>query len=276
MEERKEGSKSGGRDEWRPDRVRTFVFDSSILHSATKLDSGPEESRGEKGKRLNLSERKMFGHSNLCTRSHLGQIEFSYRFGPRWETVEPVQQQQKRQPSTQAAALGGGRSPMMITALAAVARAKKAAEALLARCSEKLFFFDGTFGKRKRRRRGRKEKELAAHPKAAFPPSLPRSPRPRLSSPRLLLSLCWSQQKQHCSTEKAKTYTCCMEPSEEAEKKDRSTQTPPLSLPRYSLSRRLFDSPEREENYGKNETEGKNDEGEGGRGESRTGKHRTR
>ena len=51
------------------------------------------------------------------------------------------------------------------------------------------------------------------------------------------------------------------------------------SLPRYSLSRRLFDSPEREENYGKNETEGKNDEGEGregGRGESRTGKHRTR
>ena len=38
----------------------------------------------------------------------LGQIEFSYHFGPRWETVEPVQQQQKRQPSTQPAALGGG------------------------------------------------------------------------------------------------------------------------------------------------------------------------
>ena len=133
MEERKEGSKSGGRDEWRPDRVRTFVFDSSILHSATKLDSGPEESRGEKGKRLNLSERKMFGHSNLCTRSHLGQIEFSYRFGPRWETVEPVQQQQKRQPPTQPARGLRRRSPMMITALAAVARAKKAAEALLAR-----------------------------------------------------------------------------------------------------------------------------------------------
>ena len=227
MEERKEGSKSGGRDEWRPDRVRTFVFDSSILHSATKLDSGPEESRGEKGKRLNLSERKMFGHSNLCTRSHLGQIEFSYRFGPRWETVEPVQQQQKRQPSTQPAGGLRRRSPMMITALAAVARAKKAAEAPLARCSEKLFFFDGTFGKRKRREERKKREGACSTPKGGLP-SLPHSPRPRLSSPRLLLSLCWSQQKQHCSTEKAKTYTCCMEPSEEAEKKDRSTQTPPL------------------------------------------------
>ena len=62
-----------------------------------------------------------------------------------------------------------------------------------------------------------------------------------------------------------------MEPSEEAEKKDRSTQTPPLALPRYSLSRRLFDSPEREENYGKNETEGKNDEGEGREGRKQDG-----
>ena len=101
---------------------------------------------------------------------------------------------------------------MMITALARKKK-KKTAVAPLARRSEKLFFFDGTFGKRKRRRRrrrrrGRKEKELAAHPKAAFPSSLP----PSLPSPRLLLSLCWSQQKQHCSTEKAKTYTCCMEP----------------------------------------------------------------
>ena len=58
-----------------------------------------------------------------------------------------------------------------------------------------------------------------------------------------------------------------MEPSEEEEeRKDRSTQTPPPSRPRYSLSRRLFDSPEREENYGKNETEGKNDEGDGREG----------
>ena len=46
MEERKEGSKSGGRDEWRPDRVRTFVFDSSILHSAAKLDTGRAKSKG--------------------------------------------------------------------------------------------------------------------------------------------------------------------------------------------------------------------------------------
>ena len=95
---------------------------------------------------------------------------------------------------------------MMITALK-----KKTAVAPLARSlarrSEKLFFFDGTFGKRKRRR-GRKEKELAAQHTQRRRPSLP----PSLSSPRLLLSLCWSQQKQHCSTEKAKTYTCCMEP----------------------------------------------------------------
>ena len=62
-----------------------------------------------------------------------------------------------------------------------------------------------------------------------------------------------------------------MEPTEEEKeekKKDRSTQTPPLSLPPSPLSRRrrLFDSPETDDgeqggNYGKNETDGKNDEG---------------
>ena len=63
---------------------------------------------------------------------------------------------------------------MMITALAAVARAKKAAEALLARCSEKLFFFDGTFGKRKRREERKKREGACSTPKGGGLPSLAR------------------------------------------------------------------------------------------------------
>ena len=100
---------------------------------------------------------------------------------------------------------------MMITALK-----KKTAVAPLARSLAALKSFSSLTGLLEKGRGGgdeeREKREGAcstAHPKAAaFPPSL----APSLSSPRLLLSLCWSQQKQHCSTEKAKTYTCCMEP----------------------------------------------------------------
>ena len=68
---------------------------------------------------------------------------------------------------------------MMITALAAVARAKKAAEAPLSRCSEKLFFFDGTFGKRKRREERKKREGACSTSKGglpSLPPSLASSP----------------------------------------------------------------------------------------------------
>ena len=169
------------------------------------------------------------------------------------------------------------RSPMMITALAAVARAKKAAEALLARCSEKLFFFDGTFGKRKRREERKKREGACSTPKGGLP-SLP--PSFARLVPASLLHGCFC----HCvgpnkssivQQKKQRPIHAAWNPARRRRRRIEARRLR-LSLPRYSLSRRLFDSPEREENYGKNETEGKNDEGEGGRGESRTGKHRTR
>ena len=82
MEKRKEGSKSGGRDEWRPDRVRTFVFDSSILHSATELDTGPAKSK------------KWTNQSRTLGTSHgfvVKSVQLSYHFGSRSGTVEPGQ-----------------------------------------------------------------------------------------------------------------------------------------------------------------------------------------
>ena len=110
-------------------------------------------------------------------------------------------------------------------------------------------------------------------------PSLPPSPRPRLV-PASLLHGCFC----HCvgpnkssivQQKKQRPIHAAWNPARRRRRRIEARRLR-LSLPRYSLSRRLFDSPEREENYGKNETEGKNDEGEGGRGESRTGKHRTR